>query len=147
MRMILLHTEGELADSIREITQSYWSHIGVMLNNNQFFDFSHDEKKIATINDLVEEYQIIDDGRYNHEVYCDVQHNYNVAKYDVKSIIKLNNKLKEGGRDNDNIQNAQTHFNCANLISHAYVNNPPLKHQKYHWSQATPEDFWRMFGE
>jgi hypothetical protein len=145
MRMILLHTENELAEKIRDVTNSHWNHIGVLVNNKCFLDFSHDEKKLTRIDSLVDEHLIIDDGRYNYEVFRDVNANYAVAKYDLRNIIKLHDKIVASGRDHDNIQSGENHFTCSNLIAHAYVHNLPLKHKVYHWSQATPEDFYRMF--
>lgn len=147
MRLIFTREEGEISDAICKATNSEWSHVGVLMNNKRFMDFSHTDKIIRNVDELVMPYEVvhtpIDRGQLDYHLY----NLFQLAEYDVPAIIETYKKLRRGGRDLESVQSHPFAFTCSNLITHAVENITRKPLFKHHWSQTSPEDLWRLYVE
>jgi hypothetical protein len=146
LKLVIIETHGEIADRIKEATYSPWTHIGVLINHNHYIDFDYEHHETKSLESLTDYYEILDDKRHNPDVLSRVKSDLEFAVYDLRAIIRLDQKLKTS-RDHEDISSGKHHYTCSNVIAKAYTLYGEPRHQVYHWSQATPQDFYDMFGE
>lgn len=150
MKLVVVRSDNDIGETIREVTGHYWNHIGMLVNNQRYLDFSHDIQTISNLDDIAGEYEIIDDGRDNYHMNESTYVSFLTAEYDTKAIEKLYRRFLRGTRDMTPIQSSSFHYTCSNLIAYQFhVRQKRFDPDGflYHWSQTTPQDFYDVLGK
>lgn len=140
--IVLTKTHSYFGKVISKYTNSYWTHVNVMRNEKDTFEFTINRKKLMSLEQLFKdeeilEYKILENALSPQEVEA-VEETFRTGIYEnINGLYRIMRNV-QNGRTKSDIRSSPYSLTCCSLIGENIQDNFLLD---FHYSQMIPDDF------